>query len=180
MGQGLVGTCCASPVQLNEQQVLTHIDFSKALFAPGDGFAALPSKTNATSSIANLRYVTDQDSPEYADVRDALIVSEVTGIVESPCAATCFRPENRQPLDRPLAEDYCGSPRFCSSPRSSKECEWNSAALLLDLNAQGQRWSLEFVPAPAASPCYNYVAMSSFRQEHKDVQRFDFLSAALR
>lgn len=59
------------------------------------------------------------------------------------------RPRSTERSPRPMKEQTCDSPRFCSSPRSSREGEWNSASLLREINASAGSLGLALAPVPA-------------------------------
>lgn len=160
MGQQLVGVCCSTTVE-NEQQVLSHVTFGGDIFASVEGIPSLPSKTNI--SLAKLHCDPAEEKLPHTLVKE--VTDNVIGVPHCG-GGDCCRPDRSErvlppdPPDNPMAvtphfgEAYCRSPHFCNSPRSSKESEWNSSALLLELNTRARRLSLEFVPieSPSKTP----------------------------
>eukprot|EP00931_Biecheleriopsis_adriatica_P089947 TRINITY_DN64000_c0_g1_i1.p1 TRINITY_DN64000_c0_g1~~TRINITY_DN64000_c0_g1_i1.p1 ORF type:complete len:159 (-),score=16.62 TRINITY_DN64000_c0_g1_i1:61-537(-) len=146
MGAKLAAACCTADLE-----EVTAPDFagdsyiSKPIFfaddpLPGDRFMTTKQLHTAKGSRARSR--------------DQLVVSEVEHNDEHflPCCKPGSRPwrpdSELVPREAPPS---CDTPRFCSTPRASKQSEWNSVMLLNELNRHARSLALEFRPLPATA-----------------------------
>eukprot|EP00930_Biecheleria_cincta_P030458 TRINITY_DN21101_c0_g1_i1.p1 TRINITY_DN21101_c0_g1~~TRINITY_DN21101_c0_g1_i1.p1 ORF type:complete len:156 (-),score=27.69 TRINITY_DN21101_c0_g1_i1:41-508(-) len=145
MGQKLAAACCTN-AELDEVTApdLQGDSFSKPIFfsddpLPGDRLFSKHSLAKASN----------------AGLKDA-VVKEVD--MGEHSALICCRPGSRPWRDAdaverlPNVEAVLDGPRYCSTPRASKQSEWNSSSLVAELNRHARSLSLEFRPLQTSIP----------------------------
>ncbi|CAE8614224.1 unnamed protein product, partial [Polarella glacialis] len=144
MGQKLAGACCsAADFEEASGPDLQTDSYGKPVFFSDDNLGLridgmFPLGTASSSGA---------DS----------IVQEVEVVEVRQDSFICCTPSGKSPpptrVDGKLIDSHSSlvqksldSPRFCSTPRASKQTEWNSTTLLSELNRHARNHSLEFHP----------------------------------